>query len=174
MVKARQVIAPTIDKRLKQREESKSAKTADVFHWLLDVQNGRPIDFVAGQLTLSIAAIHTTTEMVSRCILQICETPEIVDALRQEIVQVLQEDGWAKTSLAKMKLLDSFVKECMRFHRMGIGKLHAHTDIVRSPLKLNAASMNRVTTKPLTLSNGIRRSSPQIIHIAVAVLTLYT
>lgn len=89
---------------------------------MVDMSKGRPPNFVSGQLMLSLAAIHTTTEMITRAMMQCCRTPEIVDELREEMVRVLKEDGWAKTTLYKMKLLDSFMSEVSRCYPMGIGK----------------------------------------------------
>lgn len=102
--------------------EKLSSKTPDAFGWMVDIAKGRPVNFVSGQLMLSLAAIHTTTEMTSRAVMHCCQEPGLVNELREEIVRVLKEDGWAKTTLYKMKLLDSFMSEVSRYYPMGIGK----------------------------------------------------
>jgi hypothetical protein len=48
---------------------------------------------------------------------------EYIQPLRDEIVAVVKEDGsLKKTSLTKLKLLDSFMKETQRLNPVSIGK----------------------------------------------------
>lgn len=89
---------------------------------MIETAKGREFDYTGGQLGLSLAAIHTTSEMTTQALFQICENPEIVAPLREEMICVLCEDGWAKTSLYKMQLLDSFLKEVQRVGGTGHGK----------------------------------------------------
>ncbi|KAF2161922.1 hypothetical protein M409DRAFT_27648 [Zasmidium cellare ATCC 36951] len=126
---ARRLLASQVRKSQESatQVDQKSSKTADAFRWMMDIAKGRPINFVAGQLMLSMAAIHTTTEMTTRAMMQCCQAPEIVDELRKEIIRVLKEDGWAKTALYKMKLLDSFLSEVSRCYPMGIGGMGRYT-----------------------------------------------
>ena len=83
---------------------------------------GRDYDPAIVQLTLSFAAIHTTTDLVTQVMSDLCKNPEIVDDLRQEMVKALSEGEWKKTSLYNMKLLDSVIKESLRIKPTGIGK----------------------------------------------------
>lgn len=54
--------------------------------------------------------------------------PRYIDELREEIVKVLREDGgWKKTSLSKMKLLDSCMKESQRVNVLASGELIPRT-----------------------------------------------
>ena len=116
---SRRLILPEVERRRKRAEAAlqageKPPKAADTIGWMVEVSNGRPVDYVAGQLSLTTAAIHTTAETTTKCILQLCETPEVVEPLRREMIKVLRENGWSKVSLYKMKLLDSFLKEVQR------------------------------------------------------------
>jgi hypothetical protein len=116
---ARRLIDPEVQSRRKRAEEavkagSKPPKETDAIGWMVEVSRGRKIDHVGCQLSLSILAIFSTSETLSRAILQICETPEVVAPLRQEIIRVLQTEGWSKVAVGKMKLLDSFLKEVQR------------------------------------------------------------
>jgi cytochrome P450 len=83
---------------------------------------GRDYDPAVAQLILSFAAIHTTTEMVTQVMTDLAKNPDIVDELRQEMVRVLLDGGWTKTSLYSMKLLDSVIKESLRLKPTGMGK----------------------------------------------------
>lgn len=116
---ARTLIMSEVEKRRKRAEAilsegGKPSKAADAIGWMVEVARGRSVDLVAAQLSLSMAAIHTTSESMTNCVLQLCETPEVIPLLRDEVLKVLGEEGWSKVSLYKMKLLDSFMKEVQR------------------------------------------------------------
>lgn len=120
---AHTLITPEVERRKAAVDKAKEAglkppKTADAIGWMYDVARGRQVDFVNAQMSLSMAAIHTTTETTVQALLDICQYPEAVEKLREEIVQVIGEHGWAKTSLYKLKLMDSFLKESQRVNPM--------------------------------------------------------
>ncbi|KAJ4258884.1 hypothetical protein NW762_007971 [Fusarium torreyae] len=130
---ADELIMPEVTKRQKKLEEAqkngtKPARVADTIGWMLEISRGRQVNYVNGQLFLSFAAIHTTTETITGCLLDIASYPEIVEPLRQEIIEVIGQHGWAKTSLYKLKLMDSFMKESQRRHFMGITSIHRYAD----------------------------------------------
>ncbi|KAI2463503.1 cytochrome P450 [Annulohypoxylon bovei var. microspora] len=149
---ARDLIDPEVARRKAAVDAAKAAglkppKTADTIGWMYEVARGRDIDFVAGQLSLTMAAIHTTTETSCSALLDICEYPDVAQQLREEIIQVIGEHGWAKTSLYKLKLMDSFLKEGQRFRPM------------------NASTMHRFVDKEVKLSDGtiLPQSSRMIV-----------
>ena len=78
--------------------------------------SGKPVDYVAAQLSLTVAAIHATTEALTIALLDLVTYPEIIPQLRQEVIQVLGDSGWSKQALYNMKLMDSFLKESQRLH----------------------------------------------------------
>lgn len=109
-----------VDEALKTGQ--KPPKSADAIGWMHEIARGRQVNYVHGQLFLSFAAIHTTTETITGCLFDICYYPQIVQPLREEIIQVLGQEGWARTALHKLKLMDSFMKESQRRHPMGTSK----------------------------------------------------
>ncbi|PIA98033.1 Fumitremorgin C monooxygenase [Cercospora beticola] len=127
---ARILMKSVVEKQLAERRAAvgsseKFAKAGTAFVWMAERAKQRaPPDFAAGQLMLSVGAIHTTTENVTHCILQLCDNPSIAQALRKEMVQVLRESGWNKACFHKMKLLDSFMKEVQRYHPMSLSTMH--------------------------------------------------
>ncbi|KAH7013843.1 cytochrome P450 [Ilyonectria destructans] len=142
---ATSLIMPEVEERkqtVRKALESgtKPPKTADTIGWMYEISRGRDVNYVHGQLFLSFAAIHTTTETITACLYDICAYPEIVQPLRDEIVQVLGEHGWAKTSLYKLKLMDSFMKESQRRHSMGTTSIHRYVD---NDIKLSDGSTLR-------------------------------
>ncbi|KAJ4252797.1 hypothetical protein NW762_010703 [Fusarium torreyae] len=119
--KARSIIQGTVDRRRQHEKELLAAGQAmpvydDAIEWLEKAAAAKGItcDLAASQLGLSLAAIHTTTDLLTQVLTRICQNPDILEPLREEMTSALREDGWNKTSLYKMKLLDSVIKESQR------------------------------------------------------------
>ncbi|KAK4198673.1 putative cytochrome P450 E-class, group IV [Triangularia verruculosa] len=132
---ARRIIGPVLE----QRRALKKAGTDtfdDAIEWFEREAQGRPYDPVTAQLVLSMAAIHTTTDLTVQVLSDLVQHPELIDALREEITSALREGGWTKNSLYNMKLLDSVIKESQRIKPIGL------------------VSMRRVASSSLTLSDG--------------------
>ncbi|KAI0481221.1 cytochrome P450 [Xylariaceae sp. FL0804] len=81
------------------------------------------------QLVLSFAAIHTTSTTTTAVMMDLATYPKYIPLLRQEIEDVIKEEGleendqgqifFPKRALAKLKKLDSFIKESQRWSPMG-------------------------------------------------------
>ncbi|KAK1976380.1 cytochrome P450, partial [Colletotrichum cereale] len=132
---SRSIIEPVLQKRraLRQRarEEGKPAPSFnDGIDWFEDESRGEEYDVVGAQLGLSLVAIHTTTDLLVEAMLRIAENPGLFDALRKEVVEVLSAEGWKKTALFNMKLMDSVLKESQRLK------------------PITSAIMSRVATRP--------------------------
>lgn len=54
--------------------------------------------------------------------IDVCGHPEVIEPLREEIIQVIGTEGWSKTTLYKMRRLDSILKESERFHMQNAGE----------------------------------------------------
>jgi cytochrome P450 len=138
---ARKLIMPEVQRRKERAQKAleagqKPPKTADSIGWMYEISRGREVDYVAAQLSLTMAAIHTTTEALSQVLVDICQNPDIVEPLRKEIVAVVSENGWTKVALQKLRLMDSLLKESQRYSPMG------------------AVSMNRYVEREFELSDG--------------------
>ncbi|KKY28744.1 putative cytochrome p450 [Diplodia seriata] len=140
IAKARALIVPEIEQRRAKVAEAASrgekVKGKDTVAWMDEVAKGRPYDPVVNQLFFSVVALHTTGDLITHAILDLVTHPEVIEDLRDEVRQVLKEDGWKKTSLYKMKLMDSFLKESQRLNPPGL------------------LTLNRVAEVPITLSDG--------------------
>ena len=62
------------------------------------------------------------TDLVTQVIYDLAQNPEIIEPLRKEIIDVLTEGGWKKTSLYNLKLMDSVIKETQRLKPLECGK----------------------------------------------------
>ncbi|KND87450.1 Dihydromonacolin L monooxygenase LovA [Tolypocladium ophioglossoides CBS 100239] len=138
---ARSVIQPVIDERKRRKLEAEAlGKKPEVFddaiEWFEKESKDVEYDAATVQLVMSLAAIHTTTDLTCQTLTDIARNPHILKDLREEIISVLREDGWGKTTLYRMKLLDSVIKESQRL----------------KPIAM--ATMRRVASETFTLSDG--------------------
>lgn len=127
LAEARRIITPVIEERHKARKTViAEGKPEEIYHdaiqWLEENSRGQSFDPAAMQLALSTAAIHTTTDLLTQTILDICGREELIQELRKEIISVLGDGGWNKGTMYKLKLMDSVIKESQRVKPMAIGK----------------------------------------------------
>ncbi|OJD28769.1 cytochrome p450 [Diplodia corticola] len=144
------IIEPEVNRRRLERKKAekkgggKVEKPLDSLQWLDEVAaaKGSNVDTVLGQLALTMAAIHTTSAALTNVMFDIVAVPGLADELREEIVSVMGDAGgeagtpWQKTTLYKLRLLDSVMKESQRFNPPSV------------------ISMKRVALAPHTLSDG--------------------
>ena len=128
---AQSLILPEVERRKARAEKaiaagSKPPKTADTIGWMVEVARGRKVNYVAAQLSLTLAAIHTTTEAITAAIMDLVQHPEAVQSLREEVIQVVGQEGWSKTALYKLRLMDSFLKESQRCHPPAFSQYPQH------------------------------------------------
>ncbi|KAI1118241.1 cytochrome P450 monooxygenase [Nemania sp. NC0429] len=110
---------------LKKREEMAQAALAagqpapeynDALEWIKQESKANNIkyDTTTFQLIISTVAVNTTTDALHSTLVALLQHPGSLQAVRDEIVQVLKTEGWKKTSLYNMKLMDSALKETQR------------------------------------------------------------
>lgn len=124
---AEKIIQPVLEKRRKSHERaSKTGKSLphynDAMEWMEQVVNGRSYEPAAMQLTFSLVATHTTTDMLTQAIFDLCESQEFVEELRKEVISVIPSEGWKKTAMYKLQLMDSFLKESQRMKPISNGE----------------------------------------------------
>lgn len=141
---AKAILMPEVMARRKARFDAQQAidityESKDAISWFEDVADGRPYDHVSAQLSLSTAAIHTTSSTLLIIMYDILRHPELIAPLREEVVRAVREDGgWKKTTLYKLRLLDSVMRESTRV-------------TTASPF-----AMRRQAEKAVTLSDGTK------------------
>ncbi|KAJ5388864.1 cytochrome P450 [Penicillium cosmopolitanum] len=150
--RASKLLMPVILKRRQARAASVASGRPKMDDFLLldyveEMAAGPNYDPVVSQLGLSFAAIHTTSDLVGKVLVDLCRHPELVAPLREEVISVTREYGWQKTSFHKLKLMDSVMKETQRL---------APNMII---------TMRRVATEDVTLKDGthIPRGTPVAI-----------
>ncbi|RYO88716.1 hypothetical protein DL764_008703 [Monosporascus ibericus] len=135
------LITPIIEKKKAEGNSSSPETTKparlDVIQWASEVANGRRYDPTLLQLGFSMASMHNTTDLATQVLYDLCAHPEYIEPLRKEVETVLEQEGMTKAGLARLKLMDSFMKESQRI----------------KPSEL--LGMRRVLLEDVTLSNGV-------------------
>lgn len=113
---ATRIILSEVQRRQERAQQALAAgdkppRVSDTIGWMVEMSRGKPVDYVAAQLSLTVAAIHATTEVLTTALVDLITYPDTIHSLREEIVRVIGTEGWSKRSLSKMKLMDSFLKE---------------------------------------------------------------
>ena len=153
---ARQIINDELEIRAKLGEKD-ADRRRDTLDWMRDINdNKQPLDIPRAQIGLSLAAIHTTSNLVTNVLYDLTAYPEYIQPLRDEIKGIMEEDGvLKKTSLTKMKLMDSVLKESQRMNPVSMSKplppIHAFMMVSLT----NAASLHRLASKDIRLSDGL-------------------
>ncbi|KAF2129175.1 GA14-synthase [Dothidotthia symphoricarpi CBS 119687] len=141
---ARNVIDPVLVKRRIEKADAiargENAEFNDAISWLEDLAQEKSIEYdpACAQLSLSTAALHSSTDFFTQVTLDIAKDSALIEALRTEIVSVLGKETWNKSSLYNLKLMDSVLKESQRLKPIAV------------------ASMRRYTEKDVTLSDGVK------------------
>ncbi|WXC42372.1 hypothetical protein SNK03_002147 [Fusarium graminearum] len=118
---AKELLEPILKERLQNMELSNGEDAPDdMIQWLLEaLPKDEKSDLTTQaelQLIIAAASIHTTNNLLCECLCDLAAYPEVQEELRQEAYQILEaENGWErKESLAKLKKLDSFMREVQR------------------------------------------------------------
>lgn len=156
---AKNMLIPIIEERLQGMDCPGFERSDDLIQWMLDaLPEGEKRDYQAQaelQLILSAASIHTTNNLLVDCVYDLAANPDVADELREEAMSVLENgvtDGWArKDSMAKLKKLDSFMKEVQRVR----GNVTSFIRKVRQPISLSDGTHLPAGTKLLAPQCGI-------------------
>ncbi|KAL3460000.1 cytochrome P450 [Aspergillus heterothallicus] len=149
---ARALLEPILADAKQDAETRRSAGTLQETKvgttWLEEAAAGRYYDPLEAQLTLNFSASHTTADFIATVLLRLCEMPDLVTALRREIIDTVGKGGMSKENILNLKLMDSVMKET---HRM-------------SPTLL--ATMSRYVTDDMTLTTGLHLPAGTRVWVA--------
>jgi cytochrome P450 len=121
---AKNCLTPIIEARLAEEEAMKKAgkpakNHSDLLQWYRDIvrpEHRTPDALAELQLTTSMVSIHTTSLTLTNILLDLASHPEYIQPLREEMEATIREDGGVmqKTTLRKMRKVDSFIRESFR------------------------------------------------------------
>ncbi|KAI6767692.1 hypothetical protein HG530_005701 [Fusarium avenaceum] len=117
--RAREMVNKVVEKRRQEVEAAKlngeeSPTYYDALAWTLESPAGNEFEPGDVQLALAMAALFTTTEVFRQVLIEIARRPEYVEPSREEISGAMVDGKITGSSLVKMQLLDSFMKESQR------------------------------------------------------------
>ncbi|KAM0811992.1 putative Cytochrome P450 [Seiridium cardinale] len=153
---ARALIQPVADEALRHHDEQgdvpvKAGLRGSFISWMMRYQSAeqRTAERTGiNQMILSFVALHTTSAAATFVLLDLAQRPEYIPPLRQEIEDVIREEGWCmdenqrrhlnKARFQRMTKLDSFIKESQRVN------------------PLNIVEGWRVVLSDITFSNGVK------------------
>ncbi|EJD07489.1 cytochrome P450 [Fomitiporia mediterranea MF3/22] len=140
---AMKFLRPLFEERFRMYDENGDdwqGKPADMISWLIDeapVNEKRSVrDLTTRMLAINFAAMHTSSNSFTHALFHLAAEPHYIPPLREEIEQVIKEEGWSKIAMTKMWKLDSFMKESQRING------------------INLLSLNRKIMCDLTLPDG--------------------
>lgn len=121
----RKVIAPLLEERLRSMRDPDFKRPNDVMQNIIDNPNGKGLDLemhVLLHLDLAQAAILNSANSLHQILLDVAYRPELVPALREEILTAMAKEGGelTKNNINMLWKLDSFMKECQRYSPPGI------------------------------------------------------
>ncbi|KAI9039231.1 cytochrome P450 [Aspergillus affinis] len=140
--KAQELLSPILRERQNNENKEDYKKPNDSIEWLRDLvpepDRNDPLFHAISQLGIGAVSVNTTTQLLTNSLLNLATYPEYMSILQEEIDSVRSENGGQFTleNMGKLKKLDSFVKETLRFN----GHL--------------TATFQRKTLRPITLSDG--------------------
>lgn len=130
---ARELVKPEVELRKQHAQQilvegKKLPQSEDSIGWMYELTHGRDIDYAAGQLSMILPAMHSTTEALSHAVIDLCQHPGIVEPLRREVKAVISDTKWAKGTFQKLRLMDAFLKESQRHHPIDNISMRNHID----------------------------------------------
>ncbi|KAF8446215.1 cytochrome P450 [Boletus edulis BED1] len=115
------LLGPIIEERQEYLDEYGTEwddKPNDFLSWLMDEAEGAEltVDRLTRRILVSnFAAIHTTSNGFTQALFYLAANPQYIPPLREEVEGIVQKEGWSKSAVGKMRKVDSFLKECLRF-----------------------------------------------------------
>ncbi|KAH8660702.1 cytochrome P450 [Tricladium varicosporioides] len=144
------MVRPLVEKRMRKEKSNGKATMIDWNMKNSPASKQQSLVYQAQQqLQVSFAAIHTTAKLMTNICFDLAARPEYVQALRDELQNVLNSDGLlTKNNLVKLKKMDSFMTESQRHSPPGI------------------MTFNRRMTSSVTLSDGTHLPSGTYVAAA--------
>ncbi|KAL8936565.1 MAG: hypothetical protein Q9216_004867 [Gyalolechia sp. 2 TL-2023] len=151
--KARQILGPHIQERLDAMAEGKELDEKFLepcaLNWLVDIAEGSERNsprLAHTETVLSLAGIHTMLLRQLSVIYDLTAHPKYMDDLRAEITSMASD--WNKTSYARLRKIDSFMRESQR---------------MAPPTILG---LKRIMQQPHTLQDGTKLSKAAYVCVA--------
>jgi cytochrome P450 len=148
---ARKMIDPIVQQRRRVKAQvlaqgKTPVPSLDTIEWAEELADGHEYDPAVLQLTITLSAMHNTTDFMTQLLYDLAARPELVQELRQEIISVRQQYSWSKQAIFNLKLMDSVMKESQRLKPTSLGEI-------------SRVFCSRLRTNPLVMLVTMRRTA---------------
>ena len=128
---ARAIYARTSAERQAKKREAiakgeKPPQYYDIAYWMEEDAKGETFDAAMAQMMVAQAQVHGMADLITKTLFDICERPELIEKLREEIFSVLGKECLSQSSLSNLHLMDSVIKETQRINPLALGMLSFH------------------------------------------------
>ncbi|TGO19308.1 hypothetical protein BTUL_0005g01580 [Botrytis tulipae] len=155
-----------------ESEDNQGTAVSWLMRWSTEKKKEDPLALAQHQLSLSFAAIHTTGTALTHVLFDLAAHPQFIAPLREEIDQVLAEDGWEvgssgnkylkNQSLPKLKKMDSLLKESSRLSPVELGEFFTNVRATTSPIRLSTGETIPTGTRVSFDSYTINMNGPNV------------
>lgn len=116
---ARSVLRDVVRNRMEEAESARAAGQEPPAHndavaWTMAASTGANLEHGDVQLALGMVALFTTSEALRQVLIDIARDSNLAEALREEIHSRFTENGFKLSTLFKLELMDSVLKESQR------------------------------------------------------------
>lgn len=114
-------LGPTIRERQKSRalhphDGNQTDAPNDFLQWVIDHgTETSELEITQRMLIMVFASIHATSVTFLSALYNLAAYPEYLEPLREEVDSVVHQNGWTKTAIDEMHMIDNFLKESHRF-----------------------------------------------------------
>jgi cytochrome P450 len=106
-----------------RRSQDTQQKYDDAIEWMDRSANGRPYDAAMSPMVMFFGGTDIINDMLTNVLSDLCSRPELVEELRQEVMDVTPgQNGWCAQDLHRLRLMDSVLKESQRLKPFEIGE----------------------------------------------------
>lgn len=123
LAECKQIMEPILRTRARVGAE-KSDESDTALDWFEEVAAslGETYDPTVAQLTFAVAGMHSTVDHLCQILIDLRDKPEVVTAMRKELVEALTKNGWNQAALMQLKLMESVMKESQRIKPINQGE----------------------------------------------------
>ncbi|KAK2463862.1 hypothetical protein APHAL10511_004167 [Amanita phalloides] len=146
-------LQPLMRERRRLLSESNSDKPNDFLTLLMEHKEESDDELARRILSLNLLAMHATETTFFHAVYRLAASPEHAEVLREEVNEVIRQEGWTYAAIGKMIKVDSFIKESMR-------------------IDAEALILRRTVLQSYTLSDGT--FLPQGTHISAPAHSIQT
>ena len=129
--RAKKLLVPEIERRRRAMVGADPKTNDNLLSWMLEIATpaeSSPRDLAHLQVVMALASIHTSQMNAVHVLYDLAARPEYLSELRGEIAELVRDDGpwraWQKPSFAKLRKLDSFIRESQRLNPPSLLSCH--------------------------------------------------